>query len=103
MLNTRGGTLHHPLSPERLLLRTASQLDRSLATRALAVVPPPLIRRKQIQHTEDRPQDSNRNKTPRRCRRMGGDVQIGHEPEVSKRINLTIAQRAMKRADRVIK
>jgi hypothetical protein len=24
---------------------------------------------------------------------MGGDVQIGHEPEVSKRINLTIAQR----------
>jgi hypothetical protein len=34
---------------------------------------------------------------------MGGDVQIGHEPEVSKRINLTIAQRAVKRADRVIK
>jgi hypothetical protein len=34
---------------------------------------------------------------------MGGDVQIGDEPEVSKRINLTIAQRAVKRADQVIK
>jgi hypothetical protein len=26
---------------------------------------------------------------------MGGDVQIGDEPEVSKRINLTIPQRAV--------
>jgi hypothetical protein len=33
---------------------------------------------------------------------MGGDVQIG-EPEVSKQINLTIPQRAVKRADKVIR